>query len=269
MTDESSSASGSLSLVRKTAAVLRGIASFPKGVGLSELARETGLKKATTYRVLTELEAERIVALDPETRRYVFGVGMFALAEAMTASDGLLAEVRSILAALAADAEETTGIDVLDGTRVLVAMQVQGPLLIGQAYRTAPRTIPITTTSTGKVLLAWSRDRGLVEAAVRGGTLRADGTAVTIEEFDEMLAQVRTRGYGTAVDELEIGASAVAVPVFIDEEVVASVWVGGPSFRLTKSKIRELATALKPVAAELGSVLALRGPGMLLDTTER
>jgi IclR family transcriptional regulator, acetate operon repressor len=261
--------SSSVSLVRKTAAVLRGIASFPKGVGLSELARTTGVNKATCYRILSELEVERIVALDQETRKYVFGVGMFALAEAMTASDGVLAEVRAILAALAVDAEETTGIDVLDGTRVLVAMQVQGPLLIGQSFRTAPRTIPITTTSTGKVLLAWNRNRDLVEAAVRGGTLRADGTAVTLDEFDAMLDEVRTRGYGTAVDELEIGASAVAVPVFIDEQVVASVWVGGPSFRLNKSKIREVATSLKAVAAELGSVLALRGPGILLDSAER
>ena len=83
-----------------------------------------------------------MVRIDRETRKYFFGVGMFALAGAMIASDGVAAQVRSSLATLAMDTQETTGVDVLIETKVLVAMQVQGPLLIGQAGRAAPRVLP-------------------------------------------------------------------------------------------------------------------------------
>ena len=256
---------GAISLVRKTTVVLRAVASFPRGVGLSELARTTELSKATCYRILCELEEERLVRMDREARKYFFGVGMFALAGAMIASDGVAAQVRSSLATLALDTQETTGVDVLIETKVLVAMQVQGPLLIGQAGRAAPRVLPATTTSTGKVLLAWSPDPELVHAAVRGNVKRADGSEVTGDQFENELDLVRARGYGTAVNELEIGASAVAAPVFVKDEVVAAVWVGGPSFRLTRARIPDIAASLKVVAKEVAGFLAVQDLRVLID----
>jgi IclR family transcriptional regulator, acetate operon repressor len=269
MSEKERDSAGSVSLVRKTAAVLRAIASYPRGAGLSELTRATGLNKATCYRILGELEQERLVAIDGESKRYVFGVGMFALAESIAVGDSVLVELRAILSRLAAVTEETTGLDVLVGSRVQVTMQVQGPQLIGQAGRLAPRIIPSTTTSTGKVLLAWDPDPTVIAAAVAQRDVRADGTSVTAEQFDAMLAEVRTRGYGTAIDELEVGATAVAAPVRLDGEVVAAVWAGGPTFRLTKSRVKKVAASLQEVAAEIGSVLALQGAGVLADTERR
>ena len=76
---------------------------------------------------------------------------------------------------------------------------------------------------------------------------------------------MRSRGYGTAVNELEIGASAVAAPVFVKDEVVAAVWVGGPSFRLTRPRIPDVAAALNSVAKEVAGFLAVQDLRALID----
>ena len=63
-------------LVRRTIWLLRAVAAHPEGVGLSEVAREAGIPKATCYRVLTVLERESWLTLDPITRRYRVSLGL-------------------------------------------------------------------------------------------------------------------------------------------------------------------------------------------------
>ena len=51
-----------------------------------------------------------------------------------------------------------------------------------------------------------------------------------------------TRGYATAVDELEHGLAALAAPIFgPDGDVVAALSISGPTIRLTRDRIAELA----------------------------
>ncbi len=57
------------------------------------------------------------------------------------------------------------------------------------------RTVPYHLTANGKVFLAW-------------------GAATDEHVPRNELERIRTRGYAIAVDELEIGLSALAAPVF-------------------------------------------------------
>ena len=67
-----------------------------------------------------------------------------------------------------------------------------------------------------------------------------------------MLARVRERGYATAVEELEVGLTAVAAPVRNAEDVVvASISASGPSFRIPPDRIPVLADAVRRAAAEV------------------
>jgi DNA-binding IclR family transcriptional regulator len=63
-----------------------------------------------------------------------------------------------------------------------------------------------------------------------------------------------------AVDELEFGLTAVAAPVHdIHGDVVASMSVSGPSFRLDASRVPELAEAVMDASAEVSARLGYRG----------
>jgi DNA-binding IclR family transcriptional regulator len=92
-------------------------------------------------------------------------------------------------------------------------------------------------TANGKVFLAWGA------AASEHGT--PDDPAAT-----------RARGYATAVDELEVGLTALAAPVFGgDGDVVAALSISGPTIRLTRSRVEELAPGLVAHARALSRKL--------------
>ena len=67
-------------------------------------------------------------------------------------------------------------------------------------------------------------------------------TPRTVTRRAELRAEldvVREQGYAVAVDELEIGLTAVAAPIRnADGDVVASMSVSGPTFRLRRTPRR-------------------------------
>jgi DNA-binding IclR family transcriptional regulator len=93
------------------------------------------------------------------------------------------------------------------------------------------RRVPYETTANGKVLRAFQ-------------TRTPDS------------AEIARRGYAIAVDELEQGLSALAAPVFgPDGDAVAALSISGPSIRLTRERIAELAPALVEQARAVSALL--------------
>ena len=79
------------------------------------------------------------------------------------------------------------------------------------------------------------------------------------EELTPELQGVRARGYATSIDELELGLSALAAPVFgPGGDAIAALSISGPSARLTSDRIAELAPLLVEEAATLAERLGHR-----------
>jgi IclR family transcriptional regulator, acetate operon repressor len=63
---------------------------------------------------------------------------------------------------------------------------------------------------------------------------------------------IRSRGYATSVDELEVGLSALAAPVLdTGGAAVAALSISGPTSRLTATRMEELAPLLQEEATGL------------------
>jgi DNA-binding IclR family transcriptional regulator len=66
------------------------------------------------------------------------------------------------------------------------------------------------------------------------------------------LAQVAEHGYAIATDELEVGLTAVAAPLRnAHGDVVASLSVSGPTFRLGEARIDEVLAQVIATATEI------------------
>ncbi|GAA1922245.1 IclR family transcriptional regulator [Microbacterium aoyamense] len=244
-----------LGLVSKTVAVLRVVAAHPEGIGLSEVARTSGLAKATCHRVLAVLQGEGWLDLDPETRRFRTSLTLSLLFHRDLSGGAMVDFARSILRDLASTVRETVGLDRLDGATVVVMAEVAGPHVIGHAVRPVPRLQDPWRTSTGKVLLAW-RDADVVRPAFESAAVRNQaGRYATWRDFVDELERVREQGYSTAYDDLETGLAAVAAPIWVDGRVEYAVWVGGPTYRITPEAFGGLAETVIEVATHLGDVL--------------
>lgn len=246
---------GQSGLVRRTIWVLRAVAAHPEGVGLSDIARESGIPKATCYRVLGVLERESWLILDPETRKYRVSLGLLSIVGGFLDSNGGYRHMRQVITDLAARTEETCGFDVLHPPNVMVVAQVAGPRLIGQTMKPVPRTQPVWATSTGKVLLAMLDPEKVRKEYWDDIEAHAPANVGGTHQFMTSLAEIRQRGYAYSHDELEDGAASLAAPVRVRDSHPYALWIGGPTFRLTPEWVEMVLPTVLDAAAQLGELL--------------
>ena len=218
--------------------------------GITEIAVELGVHKSTAFRLVATLEAHRLVEQAGDRGRYRLGVGVLRLAGATTARLDLVQEARPICRQLAADTGETVNLAVLADQSALYLDQVAGSSAL-QPHNWVGQHIPLHATSNGKVLLSGLDQRRLDETLGKLASY-TPRTIVRKAELRRELDQVREQGYAVAVDELEVGLTAAAAPVRnAHGDVIASMSVSGPSFRLTEERIEGVVAALREAAAEV------------------
>jgi DNA-binding IclR family transcriptional regulator len=220
--------------------------------GVTEIAAELGVHKSTASRLLAALDRRELVAQDSARGRFRLGVGIVRLAGAVGRGLDVVRESRPVCRALAAQVGETVNIAILSGRDALYLDQVAGPAALSP-HNWAGQRIPLHATSDGKVLLAYL-PAPQAEECLAGAPLPrfTEHTITDVTEFPPVLAEVRQRGYATAVEELEAGLTAVAAPVRNAEgRVIASISASGPSFRIPPARIAELAESVCLAAAEI------------------
>ena len=218
--------------------------------GVTDIAADLGVHKSTAFRLLATLEAHRLVEQDGERGRYRLGVGNLRLAGATTARLDLVQEARPVCRQLAADTGETVNITVRAETSALYLDQVAGSSAL-QSHNWVGQHIPLHATSNGKVLLSELEETQL-KKAVRELPRYTDQTVTSMAKLLADLAHVREQGYALAIDELETGLTAVAAPIRnAHGDVIASISVSGPSFRLTADSLDRAIPLLLAAALEV------------------
>lgn len=228
-------------------------------LGVTEIAAKLDVHKSTAFRLVTTLEVHGLVEQHADRGKYRLGVGILQLAGATAVRLDLVQASRPACQRLAESVGETVNLAVLSGDKALYVDQVLGSAAL-QLHNWMGQRIPLHATSNGKVLLAHLSPVRLKEL-VRGRLERfTDHTITDAGLLRADLDLVRQRGYAVAVDELEIGLTAIAAPVMsADGTVVASLSASGPSFRVTAARIPELADEVVATANEASRRLGWHG----------
>lgn len=250
-------ASGTVQSVDRAITILEILARLGE-VGVTDLARELGVHKSTAFRLVAALERRDLVEQNVGRGKYHLGTGVLRLAGATTSRLDLVQESRGISRRLAQRCGETVNLAVLSDGAALYMDQVAGSSAL-QPHNWVGQRIPLHATSNGKVLLSALEHP---EVAQQVSELRAY-TAHTITTLDALmreLEEVRQRGYAIAIDELEVGLTAVAAPVHnIHAEVMASLSISGPTFRLDARRVPQMTEAVVAAADEVSRRLGWRG----------
>jgi DNA-binding IclR family transcriptional regulator len=218
--------------------------------GVTEIAGELGVHKSTAFRLVSTLESHGMVEQNEGRGKYRLGVGVLRLAGATTARLDVVQEARSICRKLAADSGETVNIAVLSDRSVLYVDQVAGQSAL-QAHNWVGQHIPLHATSNGKVLLSGLSADEVDQRLPRLPSYTSD-TVTTRARLRRDLVSVREQGYAVAVDELEVGLTAIAAPIRnAHGDVIASLSVSGPTFRLNDLRVKELIPVVQDAADEV------------------
>lgn len=223
--------------------------------GVTEVAADLGVHKSTAFRLVATLEAHGLVEQVEGRGKYRLGVGVLRLAGATTARLDVVQEARPVCRRLAADTGETVNVAVLSESSALYLDQVAGSSSL-QSHNWVGQHIPLHATSNGKVLLAWL-DAERLDGVLHALPAYTDLTITKRSRLRRELDAVREAGHAVAVDELEEGLTAAAAPIRnAHGDVIASMSVSGPTFRLVDDKldavVRRLVEAAEEVSHRLG-----------------
>jgi DNA-binding IclR family transcriptional regulator len=227
--------------------VLQAIARASHPVGVSDLARRTGLSKASVHHLLATLEGRRLVMRDEETARYRLGWGLYELGAGVVRDVDLSRAARPHLDKLAVQTGESVLLGILDDESVLYLDRGEPPHGL-RMVANAGRRGPLHATASGKSLLAFAADTELVEKILGEPQHRYTRTTITEPaQLRQELAQVRQQGYATCWQEHEVGLCSLAVTLRdYTGAVVGALTVAGPATRLTS---RTLSSHLTPLQA--------------------
>ncbi len=223
--------------------------------GLAELSESMGLTKTTTHRLLSALVSEGLVAKNPATRAFRLGPAILALGSLALNSNSLRAVVEPELRMLAETTGEAATLEVPLEGKMLILAEVSGRNLVTVAAELGTR-FPMHATSTGKAYLAALPEEEREALIVSPLSRYTSSTITTIRELNRELERVRDRGYATAHDEIEEGASAVGVVLRSAQGTpLGGISLNGPTSRLTTDRIPPLARELVALAERLATSL--------------
>jgi DNA-binding IclR family transcriptional regulator len=249
MVNGTSEAPASVQSVDRALTIL-GILARLGEAGVTEIAAELGVHKSTAFRLVATLESHGMVEQNEERGKYRLGVGVLRLAGATTSRLDVVQEARPICRKLAADSGETVNIAVLSDRSALYLDQVAGQSAL-QSHNWVGQHIPLHATSNGKVLLSGLSSDEVDNRLPKLPSYTSD-TVTSRARLRRELAEVRDQGYAVAVDELEVGLTAIAAPIRnAHGDVIASLSVSGPTFRLSEPRVKELVPVVQDAADEV------------------
>ncbi|OBJ87904.1 IclR family transcriptional regulator [Mycobacterium asiaticum] len=237
--------------------IVDAVAASPGEVGLTELARSTGLKKATVHRLATDLVAHRM--LERGSRGYRLELHLFELGQQVPASRRLRTSARPFMSDLLTATGETVQLAVLEGTNALCIEKLAGRRGV-QAGSSIGSWLPAYCTALGKVMLAFSHE-STVQRTIAEPMPRRTGTTITDpRQLERELRKIREAGVAYDREEWTAGIVCVAAPIVVESYVgrdghraVAGLSVTGAAGRLQPARVASaVRTAALAISRSLG-----------------
>jgi DNA-binding IclR family transcriptional regulator len=225
-------------------------------ISVSELARLSGLNRATVNRNVSDL-VDRGYLNQPKKRgKYYLGAKFIRFHQLIMQKRKLELVAGPNLAKLAESVRDCIALSVQDGEESLVIAVIDSQHALRIALEVGVRT-PLYCTGQGKAILA-----GMTEAELDGYLNKVNlkqFTENTITDPNKLKSHIRIAAMeGVAYDDEEetLGINNVAASILnTDGKVIAAVGVIGPSIRLTRVRMREIAPLVKQCAEDISRSL--------------
>jgi DNA-binding IclR family transcriptional regulator len=268
--DPDSDEAGTGSLVQAVQRALRIVRLFDSGRpgwSPSELARQSGLRRTTAFRLIKTLEAEGVIALDAATGKYFLGPQVFQLAYVWIADAALARIATPHLERLADATDESVGLTVWNG---------DGPLCVAHSPSPRPfkflmyvgQTFTDMANAHTKVLLAFGPEERRIKALSRPLPALTPFTITDPDRYGDELRRVAAEGVAYDIQEQQRAVCALAVPVRdFSGEVRASLSLVVSEVRYGPAEARRYVQALKQVSAALSYELGYRELGTAAEGT--
>ena len=198
------------SVTSKILAILAAFETTRRSLSLTEISAAADLPLSTTHRLVGELVDAGMLSRSANGGIQL-GLRLWAIAQ--NTGRQLRDTARPYVQDLFSLTGETSQLAIRDGNMSLYIDRVYGTKRIARASRVGGR-LPLHATAVGKVILAFSESwvaDAYLELPLQQMTAH---TRSNPKQLREELERVREKGYATTNEEVRLGTSSIAVPVF-------------------------------------------------------
>jgi DNA-binding IclR family transcriptional regulator len=219
-------------------------------LGLSQLARLSGLNKATCHRLLTELASRGLVEQIGLAREYRIGPGVLRLASLREATVPRRDAAVPILRRLADATGETAHLSHLVAGRLVTLAYAYAARPGMKVMMEDADVLPFHATASGAAVLACHPDpAALISAAPDPAALLA------------RIAKARSLGMAETVSTFEKDVHSLAVPLFdATGTCIGALAIAAAAPRMTLALHASIARLLPQAATELTALMGGRIP---------
>ncbi len=228
--------------VHRAFRLLEILAESLNGLGISELARQTGWPKSSIYNILSTLAQDEFVVQDRRSGQYRMTFKLFTVSGAIVQRIDIREAAYPFLVELSEATGETINLGILDGFQAIYVDTIPGPSVI--RVNTWPgKRLPIHRTALGKALVAeLSQDELAVIVNETGLEPNTPNTLTDLDALIQDLKRVRELGYAIDDEEDQIGMRCVGVAVKdYRGQVAGAISLTGLATRMPIEQISDIA----------------------------
>ncbi len=227
-------------------------------LGITDLANRLGLNKSVVHRIVTGLVARGYLAQNPYSKAYRLGVRCLELGAVATELNDLRSVALPRMRTLVADTNESVMLHTRDGREGVCIEKVETPQGIKCTTKVGHRS-PLHAGGISKVLIAFLSEEEQDE--ILSGELKrfTDRTTTDPVKIKQQLSEIRQKGYAIGGGEVDVGSTGVSAPIRdFTGEVIASIGIAAPSFRVTSQRLGEFIALVTKAAEQISEELGYR-----------
>jgi DNA-binding IclR family transcriptional regulator len=221
---------------------------------IREICAALDMPRSSAHALLRTLVTQDWIRTDASGTLYSIGIRALLVGTSYLDTDPYLPAIAPFLDDLRQDLDETFHLARLDGTDVVYLATRESRQYVRTANRVG-RRLPAYTTALGKALLAErfgaERDEHLPPTLVP----LTPHTITDRSELDEVLDEVRIRGYAADNEENTVGLRCYAVALHYARPAQDAISASVPIARLTEDREREIVEALRTVGDKVSRVV--------------
>ncbi|WP_432663608.1 IclR family transcriptional regulator [Wukongibacter baidiensis] len=244
-----------ITMVDRAVLILEELFSADEYIGVSEIAQNLDLPKATVYRILNTFYQRNFVEKDNETDRYKLGLIFIQYAEKVKSKLSMKRISEPYMKKLSQDVGETVNLGISHEGNVLNIFSIEGETsaLVSKLVPIAP----LYCASTGKIFLSQMSDEE-IKNYFNSHELekRTINTIIKYEDFNKEKEQILREKVAFDKEEYEYGLTCMACPITNSKgDTVAALSVSGPTSRLKVKGIDNIIEELRKISKEISERL--------------
>ena len=226
-------------------------------MGLMEISAALDLHKSTVHRLLMSLVYMGYAKQDETTQKYMLSYKIVNMAGKILDRMDILQVAKPYLERLSDLSGEAVHLVQREGNHILYIYKIEAKVGTIRMVSHVGMIHPMNCSGVGKAIMATLPEREVKqiwnESVIEKKT---DKTVTDYDEMQKLLEEVRKNGYALDDEENEKGVRCIAACLHgYQNEVKYAFSISGPTSRMTRERVMELAVDVKKVQEELSREL--------------